>query len=74
MQVCICIGELTLGNIKNIPGFIWVDCRNIGSIRKWTTSLEPVCCKKQQKKVLTSYWFVQQGTSEGSEQYEIDPG
>ena len=30
-------------------------------------SLEPVCCKKQQKKLLTSYWFVEQGNSEGPE-------
>ena len=26
--------------------------------------LEPVCCKKKQKKILTSYWFVEKGTSE----------
>ena len=24
-----------------------------------STELEPVCCKKQQKKFLTSYWFVE---------------
>ena len=39
---------------------------------KWV--LEPVCCKKQQKKFLTSYWFVELGTSEDSEWYKIDPG
>ena len=26
------------------------------------------------KKVLTSYWFVEQGTSEDSKWYKIDPG
>ena len=36
--------------------------------------LEPVCCKKQQKKFLTSYWFVEYGTSEDSEWYKIDSG
>ena len=36
--------------------------------------LEPVCCTKQQKKLLTNYWFVEQGTSEDSEWYKIDPG
>ena len=36
--------------------------------------LEPVCCKKQQKKFLTSCCFVEQGTSEDSEWYKIDPG
>ena len=35
--------------------------------------LEPICCKKHQKKFLTSYWFVELGTSEDSEWYEIDP-
>ena len=25
----------------------------------WLNWLEPVCCKKQQKKFLTSYWFVE---------------
>ena len=29
--------------------------------------VEQVCCKKQQKKFLTSYWFTEQGTSEGPE-------
>ena len=29
--------------------------------------LEPVCCKKQQNKFLTSYWFAEKGTSEGPE-------
>ena len=29
--------------------------------------LEPVFCKKRQKKCMTSYWFGEQGTSEGSE-------
>ena len=37
-------------------------------------SLEPVCCKKQQKKFPTSYWFVEYGTSEDSDWYKIDPG
>jgi hypothetical protein len=36
-------------------------------------SLEPVCCKKQQKKFLSSYWFVEYGTSEDYELYKIDP-
>ena len=36
--------------------------------------LEPVCCKKQQKKFLTSYWFVEEGTSEDSDWYKFDPG
>ena len=36
--------------------------------------LEPVWCKKQQKKFLTSYWFVEKGTSEDSEWYMINPG
>jgi hypothetical protein len=40
-----------------------------------TYVLEPVCCKKQQKmEFLTSYWFVEYGTSEDSEWYKIDPG
>ena len=39
-----------------------------------TFQLELVCCKKQQKKFLASYWFVEQGTSEHSEGYKIDPG
>ena len=34
--------------------------------------LEPVCCKKQQKKFLTSYWFEEYGTSEGPEWFQID--
>ena len=29
--------------------------------------LELVCCKKQQKKFRTSYWFAEYGTSEGPE-------
>ena len=29
--------------------------------------LEPVCCKKQQKKFLTGCWFVENGTSEDYE-------
>ena len=37
-------------------------------------SLEPACYKKQQKEFLTSYWFVEQVTSEDSEWYKIDPG
>ena len=38
--------------------------------------LEPVCSKKQQKKVpdQLSYWFEEYGTSEDSERHEIDPG
>ena len=35
--------------------------------------LEPVCCKKQQKRFLTSYWFEEWGTSEDSKWYKIDP-
>ena len=30
-------------------------------------SLKPVCCKEQQKKFLTSYWFAEYRTSEDSE-------
>ena len=30
----------------------------------YTVLLEPVCCKKQQKKFLTSYWFVDSEDSE----------
>ena len=37
-------------------------------------TLEPVCCEKQQKKFLTSYWFVEQGISEDSEWCKIYPG
>ena len=33
-------------------------------------SLEPVCCKKRQKKFMTSYWF---GISRASKWYKIDP-
>ena len=32
--------------------------------------LEPVCCEKQQKKFLTSFWFVEQGNSEDSKWYK----
>ena len=46
--------------------------QSLGSVT--TLNLEPVCCKKQKKKFLTSYWFVEQGTSEDSEWYKIDPG
>ena len=35
---------------------------------KEDTTLEPVCCK-----FLTSYWFLEQGSSEDSEWYKIDP-
>ena len=38
------------------------------------TALEPVCCKKQQNKFLTNYWFVELEISEGSEWYKIDSG
>ena len=38
-----------------------------------TQKLERVCCKKQKKKFVTSYWFVEQGTSEDSKWYKIDP-
>ena len=49
---------------------VWID-----SQRGCTKSpLQPVCCKKQQKKFLTSYWFLEMGTSEDSEWYKIDPG
>ena len=34
--------------------------------------LEPVCCEKQQKTFLTSYWFVEWGTSEGPEWFIAD--
>ena len=34
--------------------------------------LEPVCCKKQQKKFLTSCWFAELGNSEGTEWFETD--
>ena len=30
-------------------------------------TLEPVCCEKQQKKFLTSYWFAEQGTKDLSD-------
>ena len=36
--------------------------------------LEPVCCKKQQKKVPDQLLIVEQGTSKDSEWYNIDPG
>ena len=36
--------------------------------------LQPVCCKEQQKRLLSSYWFAEEGTSESSEPYDIDPG
>ena len=35
--------------------------------------LEPVGHKKQQKKFLTAYWFVEQGTSEKFGWHKIDP-
>ena len=34
--------------------------------------LEPVYCKKQQKKFLISYWFAELGTSEGPEWFQTD--
>ena len=35
--------------------------------------LEPVCCKKRQKKFMTTYWFVEYGISKASEWYKIVP-
>ena len=35
--------------------------------------LEPSCCKKRPKKYQPRNWFGEQGTSEGSEGYQIDP-
>ena len=35
--------------------------------------LEPVCCKKWQKKFMNSYWFRKEGISRGFEGYKIDP-
>ena len=33
---------------------------------------EPVCCKKWPKQFLTSYWFGESGSSEGSKWYQTD--
>ena len=49
-----------------LPPVGYVDILNPGGL------LEPVCCKKQQKKFLTSYWFVEQGTSERPEGFQAD--
>ena len=35
--------------------------------------LEPPCCKKWQKRSLWRYWFREEGSSKGSEWYQIDP-
>ena len=39
---------------------------------KILNKLEPVCCKKQQEKFLTKYWFAEQGISEGPRLFQTD--
>ena len=50
----------------DVPGFF-------SRLIQADTTLEPVCSRKQQKKFLTSYWFVEKGTSEDSEWYKSVP-
>ena len=39
-------------------------------IFEWPTN--PGCCKKQQRKFMSSYWFAEWGTSEGPEWFQTD--
>ena len=69
--------------VNNFVGTIWVFNTKITKVNSINVSiflfsisnsmlLEPVCCKKQQKKFLTSYWFAEKGISEGPEWFQAD--
>ena len=58
---------MTLPNIICTYYCLLSNLGNDDDARIGLRKLEPVCCKKQQKKFLTSYWFAEQGNSEGPE-------
>ena len=84
-KLIISFGKQWIGTTKTYFVFGSVDVSNIydwkgrfsinSIFKSWF--LEPACCKickKQKKKLLTSHWFVKQGTSEDFEWYKIDLG